>query len=239
MAQRNLNLLFSGKDFSKTLAEVSSPSLAGLFDVDQAREDIEGLPFKDCRSLICRQSDELGVPSGMTEVEVLRHRAKYGITNTDAQDTDLYRFVPAAYAEVMRLAAAMGAEQIGRVAITQLVPGGHVLPHRDYGTYFDHYDRLQIALGGEGCLFRCGDEVGKMLPGEVWSFNAKEVHEVWNKSEVVRWHIVVDLKLKGSRSTRWPEVLDYTDNTDNTEFDVHDKNDKNGRRRHSLCLSLA
>jgi len=212
--------MYQGRDFSNILQEIMNPALNQYFDMTASRENLEGLPFKDCRSLICRQSPEADMVEGMTEIDVLRLRAKNGINNINAVDTPYYDLVPEVYNEVMKLAAAFRAEQIGRVAVTKLMPGGHVLPHRDFGKYFEHYDRIQIVVGGEGCLFRCGDEVGKMLPGEVWAFNAKEVHEVWNTSAVIRYHIIVDFKLKGNVAGRWPLVEDYADNT---EFDVADE----------------
>lgn len=211
-SKRNIEMLYQGMNFSKVLAEISAPELNPIFDKDITRGNFEGAPFKDTRSLICRQSVEEGIPEGANEIECLLHRAEFGINGMQAYDTPDYAYVPEVYNAIMSLAAALKVEQIGRLAVTKLLPGGHILPHRDFGTYFDHYDRVQLAIGGEGCYFRCGKEVAKMMPGEVWAFNGREVHEVWNDSSSIRYHIIVDFKVKGQHLDRWPEVPGYTNN---------------------------
>ena len=117
----------------------------------------------------------------------------------------------------MNLAAGLKAEQIGRVLVTELASGGHIKQHRDFGPYHDFYDRFHLVLGGKGCHFRCGREIVKMLPGEVWTFNNRDVHEVWNDSDTPRYHIVVDFKLRDNRVTRWPIVEGYKNNVEFTK----------------------
>lgn len=210
ISKRNFELLYKDKDYSHILSEVLAKG--DIFESNKLRQDFEGSPFKDCRSIICRLTFDEGMSEDMSPREALEFRASNGVTNVNAVDQVEYGEVPLVYNEVMSIASALRAEQIGRVAVTELAPGGHILAHRDFGAYHDFYDRIHIVLGGEGCHFRCGAEVVKMLPGEVWIFNNRDVHEVWNYSNSYRYHLVIDLKLSGSRVVRWPVVKDYANN---------------------------
>lgn len=210
--ERNFEMLYRGRDYSHLLAEVTK--LDDIFGSNVIRQDFEGSPFRDCRSIICRLTFDEGLTEEMTPEEALQYRASVGVTNIQAIDQADYQSVPQVYLEVMKLAAALKVEQIGRVLVTELAPGGHILAHRDFGAYHDFYDRMHIVIGGAGCHFKCGKEIVKMLPGEVWAFNNRDVHEVWNESNSFRYHIVMDFKLQGDRVTRWPEVKDYANNTE-------------------------
>ena len=204
--------LATNLDFSNVLAEVEANE--ELFEKSSFRQNFKASPFVHTQSIACRLTYETDMDPDMTETELLYHRARKGVRNLNAIDTSEYAQLPAVYNAVMNLASAVKAEQIGRVLVAKLFPGGEIKRHRDYGPYHDYYDRFHIVLGGEGCFFRCENEVVKMLPGDVWTFNDRDLHEVWNDSDSPRIHIVIDFKLKGERVARWPEVVGYRNNVE-------------------------
>lgn len=96
------------------------------------------------------------------------------------------------------LMAQVGAYELGRVLITRIRPGGVILPHADNdGEYVLTPDiaRYHIVLQGlPGSLFHCGGETACMRTGEVWWFNAHEMHSVENHSADDRIHLLVDVR---------------------------------------------
>ena len=91
--------------------------------------------------------------------------------------------------ECMRL---VEGERLGRVLLTRLPPGGHILPHRDadQNSHFFNFFHLPL-LGSEHTPFRCGDETVVMQPGEAWWFNNVEEHELLNQGQEERLTLIV------------------------------------------------
>jgi len=88
-------------------------------------------------------------------------------------------------------------EKVGRVMIVALQPDGWIDPHVDEGAYADFYTRWHLVMySKQGNLFRCGDEHKRFNEGELWWFNHKEEHEVFNDSEYTRIHMIIDVKEK-------------------------------------------
>jgi len=199
---RNFELLYKNIDFSFALAEVLAQ--LDLFKESEMRQNFEGSPFKDTRFIPCRMTYETDIDASWNQAQLLEYRKSKGVTNINAEDTTQYTALPVVYNEVMAICAALKTEQIGRVIVAELAANGHILPHYDFGPYHDFYDRIHLVIGGQGCHFRAGKEVVKMLPGEVWAFNNRDQHEVWNDSDQPRYHIIIDAKLKGDRIARWP-----------------------------------
>ena len=95
--------------------------------------------------------------------------------------------------DVMRL---VNGDQLGRVIITRLKPGGKIAPHADEGEYAEFYSRYHLVLQGlPGSLFRCGDETIQMLTGELWWFDSHLEHEVINNSQDDRIHMIIDARV--------------------------------------------
>lgn len=202
---RALERLFELCDFSAIDQEISAN--AELFDApleQDFRRNFKASPFKDSPAIICRMSYDPIEMEGEepTEEELLHHLQTKGLTNLQASDTELYAALPEVYQVVMWLSGCLRAEQLGRVLVARLQPGGKVKPHRDYGPYHDFYDRFHICIGGEGCYFSTGRETVKMLPGEIWWFDNQQEHEVHNDTGAPRDHVVLDLKLKGDKHAR-------------------------------------
>lgn len=200
--RRKLELLMQGCKFSKAHQNVldNDDEFAGEYEQD-FRQNFEQSPFKDAPCIVLRHSYDAIEMEGdePTEEELVKHLKDKGLINLQADDMPAYNNMPDVYELVQWLARLMRAEQIGRVMIARLVSNGHILPHKDFGPYHDHYDRFHIALAGAGCYFRCGREVIKMMPGEVWWFYNNDEHEVWNDTDTPRDHVIVDLKLKGDK----------------------------------------
>lgn len=91
------------------------------------------------------------------------------------------------------------AYQLERVIITRIRPGGIILAHADKeGDYVQASDiaRYHIVLQGlPGSNFTCGSETVNMRTGEIWWFNAHEVHSVVNNSVDDRIHLLVDVRI--------------------------------------------
>lgn len=87
----------------------------------------------------------------------------------------------------------MHIQELGRIIIVKLAPGGHIDEHIDEGDYADYYERFHICLTGEeGSTLTAGDETQHFAPGECWWFNHKLPHYADNKSDVPRIHIIFD-----------------------------------------------
>lgn len=202
-ARRKLEMLFRDMDFSPVAREIEANR--DLFDApieQDFRRNFKKSPFKDSPCVICRMTyDKLEMEGDApTEEELIKHLVDKGVTNTNAADVETYELFPQVYQAVMWLAGMVKAEQVGRVIVARLNPGGHIKAHKDYGPYHDFYDRFHLCISGAGCYFRCGRETVKMLPGEVWWFRNNDEHEVHNDSDRPRDHVVVDLKLKGDKN---------------------------------------
>lgn len=99
----------------------------------------------------------------------------------------------------LSLMRAVGAYELGRVLITRIPPGGRILPHADKdGDYVNSPDRARyhvVLQGLPGSIYKTGNEEVNMQTGEIWAFNAFEIHEVWNHSADDRIHLLVDVVL--------------------------------------------
>lgn len=116
----------------------------------------------------------------------------------DAVPYPAWPALPQAKAIVLNLMRAVDAVRLGRVMVTRLKPGATIKPHKDVkGAYAHYYTRYHVVLQGlPGSLFRCGNEQVCMETGEVWWFNAHEVHECVNNSADDRVHLLCDIRIE-------------------------------------------
>ena len=107
--------------------------------------------------------------------------------------------LPEAKPIVLDLMRRVEAWCLDRVLITRLRPGGRILPHADKdGEYVQDPHRLRahvVIQGLPGSLYTTGGETVNMRTGEVWFFDAREVHEVVNGSSDDRIHLLVDVQV--------------------------------------------
>lgn len=91
------------------------------------------------------------------------------------------------------LMEAIALEQLGRVLLVKLKPGGHVKAHSDEGRYADFYSRFHIpVITNEGCVNTTGGEAVHWPVGTAWWFNHKQVHTADNAGDTDRVHLIVD-----------------------------------------------
>lgn len=90
-------------------------------------------------------------------------------------------------------------EQLGRIILVELKPHGFIPTHDDVGAYADYYQRFHLCLKSQGqCAFtvqhddRSGEYV-HMAPGELWWFNHKKKHSVFNADDSPRVHMIFDI----------------------------------------------
>jgi len=103
--------------------------------------------------------------------------------------------LPEARALVFALMARVQGERLGRVLLTRLPPGKTIARHADAGSPAVYYERFHVSLQcPPEALFRAGDEVVWMAPGEAWWFNNQAEHQVWNEGETDRIVLIVDIR---------------------------------------------
>lgn len=154
--------------------------LAGnpLWDHLTFRQDFPASPHRDTKAII------------------VRGPARIGIEAQESLDAIDYPYdLPCTRATILHALALLPVKEVGRVFVVSLRAGGHIVAHADEGAYAAHYSRMHVSLqSDEGNEFRCGEETIHMLPGTVWTFNHHVEHEVWNRSDRERIHIIIDYK---------------------------------------------
>lgn len=99
------------------------------------------------------------------------------------------------------------AYQLDRLIISRIPPGGRILAHSDNeGDYVLADDRARyhvVVQGYPGSLYHCGQDINgnggetvQMLTGQIWLFNAHEIHSVENNSVDDRLHLLVDVRTR-------------------------------------------
>ena len=154
--------LATGLDVSKLMGELDAQPQ--LFDEITGRQDYPGSAHKDTKCVFLRWCKGLDVTSAFTEIP--------------AFDFPAMGKLPAAHELINYSIHRANAQQLGRVLIAKLRPGGVITPHADEGAYADFYERFHVVLKSEdGNIFRCEDETVEMKTGDLWCFNHKSEHE--------------------------------------------------------------
>lgn len=106
----------------------------------------------------------------------------------------LYR-LPQASSIVNKIFDLVNGVEIGKSIITALHPQGHITPHTDDGKSSEYFERYHAVIQSEeGNTFKCGNEETHMKSGEIWWFDNRVTHELLNKSNQDRIHLVCDIK---------------------------------------------
>lgn len=93
------------------------------------------------------------------------------------------------------LMMAVRGDQLGRVIITKLPPGGKITAHEDKGPPAEFYQRFHLCIQNEpGAVFKCGDEEIEPEPGMLFWVNNAVKHEVENNGNIDRITMIVDVK---------------------------------------------
>ncbi|NUT01298.1 MAG: aspartyl/asparaginyl beta-hydroxylase domain-containing protein, partial [Sphingomonas sp.] len=81
----------------------------------------------------------------------------------------------------------------GRSRFMGLAAGREVPPHIDINYYWRTHLRIHIpVITNPGVLFTCGDETVHMAAGDCWVFDSFLRHDVQNKGDAQRIHLVLD-----------------------------------------------
>lgn len=113
-------------------------------------------------------------------------------------DQPAYELLLEAKPLIFGLMSMVQGERLGRVMINRMQPGSHILPHSDITAGAKYYDRFHIVLQtNKDVEFRAGEEHGTMKQAQAWWFENAVEHEVWNRGEGDRIHMIIDIKCKG------------------------------------------
>jgi len=165
-----------------------------LFNDNQTRQKYPGSAHGDTESIYLRWARGQTVQAAFTEIHAYNYPALETISEANGLIDLCFKLV--------------GGKELGRVMIVNLKPNGFITPHADEGAYADHYERFHLSLESEdGNIFFVGepDRVGEfvhMRPGELWWFNHKNKHWVFNNSEKPRLHMILDIVSPANRRER-------------------------------------
>lgn len=147
-----------------------------------ARQDAPGSPHHDTAAIFLRWCRERTIEAAFTDLEAIDYPASAEM--------------PASMAMLAWMSEYLSVKQLGRAMIVNLHAGGHIDAHADEGAYAEHYQRFHLCLfSRRGNVFRCGDEETHMRPGDLWTFNHRIEHELWNNSDSMRLHLIFDAVL--------------------------------------------
>lgn len=179
----NLHRIASGIDTSPILRAVEREST--LFNEHTARQKTPGSPHRDTFAIFLRWCESKEIESVFTDIPAIDYPAMAKLPEAEPVLTSIIEQVEAT--------------ELGRVMIAMLKPGGFIAKHIDEGAYADHYERFHLVLSSEdGNKFYVESEprlseCAEMRAGELWWFNHKQPHWVWNGSSYPRLHLIVDM----------------------------------------------
>ncbi len=161
-----------------------------LWREDTYLRDYPQGPFSEIESIMLR----FPVKSVYeTEEELKNLQSRYD--PHESIDYPPYKLLPEARILIMQLMARVSGERLGRCMINKVCPGGRIFPHADTPAHAEYYDRFHIVIASnDKSLFRAGDELLNMRPGEVWWFDNSIEHEVRNEGDSDRIHLIVDIR---------------------------------------------
>lgn len=159
-----------------------------------ARQDTPGSPHADTECIFLRWPADQGVWA-----------AFYDLTCIDYPAAEL--LMPEVGALLLAVLEALGLDHahadVGRVILTSLKPGGHVLRHVDEGPYADKYDRFHVVLEpGEKTTFIVAGMLEVPARGDLFWFNHKREHEATNHGLQPRIHLIFDMVAPQWRAQR-------------------------------------
>ena len=153
-----------------------------LFDVEALAAEVRALPASAWTSH----------PSGIVGNEAVRLVTPLGEDNDDIEGPMAARESLRRCDYVRQIMTELGGVW-GRSRFMGLAPGREVPPHIDIHYYWRTHLRIHIpVITNPGVLFTCGHETVHMAAGECWIFNSFLRHDVQNKGDAQRIHLVLD-----------------------------------------------
>jgi hypothetical protein len=166
-----------------------------LWHENTLRQNYPGSAHKDTECILVRWTKEVTLDAAFNDLKVV-HMPGMEIFHHSMDEIATQIIKP------------LGDLKTGRVIMAKLKPDGLISPHIDEGPYADAFERFHICLKSEpGNQFYvetspgCGEFV-YMKPGELWWFNHKAMHTVYNGSETDRIHLIIDAKAPKFRMDR-------------------------------------
>ena len=100
------------------------------------------------------------------------------------------------------------------VRLMRLAPGSTIKPHRDNGLEWEGPDaRLHLCVfSNPDVVFKVNHKIAPMAEGEFWYINAGELHEVINKGNTDRIHIVIDCEMNDWLKAQFVNLDNTPDN---------------------------
>lgn len=159
-----------------------------LWNEITARQTTPGSPHKYTEAIFLRWSEDQSLKAVFNDLTCIDYPA---MAKLQAQPL------------INDILEAVGSYELGRVMIAKLSPGGLITPHADEGLYADSYERFHLPIKSfQGNFFIAGNEAVEMDAGELWWFNHKKTHVVYNGSETDRIHLIVDCVAPNYRKER-------------------------------------
>ncbi len=188
---KHFQRISSGIDTSLLVLAINrAAKMSDVWKEDTYLRDYPQGPFGDTESIILRFP-----PRSVKETEEELQNHLSAVDQHENVDQPIFKLLPEFRPVIFSLMAAVQGERLGRCIINKLKSGGRIYPHEDTPAHAEYWDRFHIVLqAGPGSLFRCGDEQVNMMTGEVWWFNNRIEHEVFNNSADDRIHLVVDIR---------------------------------------------
>lgn len=142
------------------------------------------------RRLVPKVIDEIATRRGLVQ-------------GADCEDTKWRDMFPEIDSLIMQFLSNAGfkMEELGRIWIGKLPPGGEIIQHMDVGYYFHYYNQLYIPLqSNPGFLYRVGPDKDRWKEtafevGCIYEVNNSRNHSAVNRGDEAVVYLVVDLKL--------------------------------------------
>lgn len=159
------------------------------------RQNYPGSAHKDTETIYLRWAVDESVEGGFYDLRSHDH-----VETINALAPEVFPLCQTAIEEIVGHTYSYN-DDIGRVILTRMKPGGVITEHVDEGTYADKYDRFHVCLSGDS-LFCVEGVLEAMTPGQLFWFNHKLPHWVVNREGSDRIHLIIDLVAPEYRAKR-------------------------------------
>ena len=178
-------LLLGNVDTSRLLASVEDrPELWGEITL---RQEYEGTAHADTETIFLR--GPVVSPDDLGNIFDIIEATEYGAASVLLDD---YEDLLGQLAQIVRV------EELGRVMIVRLEPGGRITELTDEGEYAQHYQRFHIAMtDSPRASLTVAGESRSFGQHELWRFNHQRPHSAANDGDEPRIHLIFDAVVTG------------------------------------------
>lgn len=189
---KNFHLIATDLKVAACLEQINANTL--LWDDITLRQTHPQSYHKDTRSIFLRWSEFHTLDAALNDLKSIQYPAMKTLTKVIPLIEEAYSLT--------------GSTELGRCLLVEFYPGGIIDMHTDEGLYVDHFERFHIPLcsnTGNYFLSQTDFEEGEfvhMRAGELWNFNNKAPHCLFNRSHEPRLHLVMDMVSKKYQRAR-------------------------------------